>query len=309
MFNAQRTSSASWNAWNAPVVVAAALGLVALLLLAGCSGSTVKGSFDAYSWGELSAIAAEIHDADSDAEGMEIAESYHLISGGKPDGKTKSVTLSDGTKATVAIAGVRQDDLASGGKAGLTLVFTSAPATHAMNAESSNDGGWEKSEMRSWLNNEFIDALPSDLKGVIVAASKKTNSSALTSPGAVSSTSDKLWLLSLVEVSGSVSPNSLFGANGSHIPAATYDKEGKQYQLFAAKGVSAGEENGALQYAFTGDDSKGSGIVVSGEASPWWLRSLSTTWTAGFEAVNAEGDPQNAWISDYELGVTPGFCL
>ena len=305
MFNAQRTISASWNA----AAVAAALAIVFLLMLTGCSGSTVKGSFDAYSWSELSAIATEIHDAETDAEGIEIAESYNLLSGGKPNGKTKSVTLSDGTKATVAIAGVRQDDLASGGKAGLTLVFTSAPVTHAMNPESTNDGGWEKSEMRSWLNDEFIGMLPSDLKGAIVAANKKTNSSGLTTPGAVSSTSDKLWLPSLVEVSGSISPNSLFGANGSGIPAATYDKEGKQYQLFSAKGVTAGEENDVLQYAFTGDDSNGSGIVVSGEASPWWLRSLSTTWTSGFEAVSAEGDPQNAWIPDYELGVAPGFCL
>ena len=307
MFNAQRKASANWNA---SVIVAAALGLIAVLLLAGCSGSAAKGSFDAYSWSELSDIAKEIHDAESDDEGIEIAQSYNLLnSSGKPDGKTKSITLSDGTKASVMLAGVRQDDLASGGKAGLTLVFASAPVTHAMNPEPSNDGGWEKSEMRSWLNDEFIDMLPSDLKGVIAAASKKTNSSGLTSPGAVSSTSDKLWLPSLVEVAGSVSPSSLFGANGSSIPADTYNAEGKQYQLFAAKGIAAGEENDALKMTFTGDDSNGSGIVVTGEASPWWLRSLSTTWTAGFEAVDAEGDPQNAWITDYELAVVPGFCL
>ena len=37
--------------------VAAALGLIAVLLLAGCSGSAANGSFDAYSWSELSDIA------------------------------------------------------------------------------------------------------------------------------------------------------------------------------------------------------------------------------------------------------------
>ena len=286
------------------------LCLMALVLLAGCSETTVKSSMSSYSWSELSAIAMEIHDAESDADGMEIAESYNLLNGGKPDGSTKSITLSDGTTASVTLAGVRQDDLASGGKAGLTFVFADAPVTHAMNSDSSNEGGWEKSEMRSWLNDEFIDMLPSDLKGVIVAANKKTNSAGGTTPGSVSSTSDKLWLLSLVEVSGSVSPGSLVGGtNSSKIPAAVFNAEGKQYQLFSAKGVSAGEENSVLQRVFTGDDSDGSGIVVTGEASPWWLRSLSTTWTSGFEATNAEGDPQNAWITDYELGVAPGFCL
>lgn len=276
--------------------------LMALLALAGCSGTGPKGSFSDYSWSELAEIAAEINAADSDDEGRDIAISYNLLnSSGKLDGKTKSITLSDGTKASVMIAGVRQDDLASGGKAGLTLVFADAPAVHEMNEGASNEGGWEKSEMRSWLNGDFLDKLPGDLKGVIQAANKKTNSSAYTSPGAVSTTSDKLWLLSLVEVAGSVSPNDLVG--GSGIPAETYNAEGKQYQVFADKGESA------LVRTFTGSDSEESGIVVTGEASPWWQRSLATTWTSGFEATDAEGDPMTAWITDYALGVSPGFCL
>ena len=294
------------------LLCAFAAALVAIVLsLAGC-GTTEQASVDKYSWSELSEIAAEISEADSDEDGIEIAQSYSLVgSNGKPDGKTKSVTLSDGTQASVYIVGVRQDDLASGGKkAGLTFMFADAPAVHAMNPDASNEGGWEKSEMRSWLNEDFLDMLPSDLKGVVAAASKKTNSSGLTSPGSVSTTSDKLWLPSLVELSGSVSPNSLVGGtSGSGIPAGTYDAEGKQYQLFAAEGASAGDGNDVLQRVFTGDDSEGSGIVVSGEASPWWQRSLSTTWTAGFEAVDADGDPQNAWMTDYALGVAPGFCL
>ena len=282
-------------------VLAVAL-LAALVVLAGCSGSGAKSSLGDYSWSELSAISAEIAAADDDGEGRDIAMNYNLLnSSGKLDGKTKSITLSDGTKASVMIAGVRADDLAGGGKAGLTFVFADAPAVHEMNDDASNEGGWEKSEMRSWLNSDFLDKLPSDLKGVIQAANKKTNSSAYTSPGAVGTTSDKLWLPSLVELGGSVSPNDLVG--GSRIPAETYNAEGKQYQVFADCG------DAALVRTFTGDDSEESGIVVTGEASPWWQRSLSTTWTSGFEAVDDEGNPLNAWITDYALGVSPGFCL
>ena len=308
MFNAQQHTRATWNA---SAILAIALGLVAVLLIAGCSGSTAKSSLKDYSWSELSEISKEISAADSDEEGKDLAIGYGLLdAGGKMKGEAKPITLSDGTSASVVLAGIRQDTLDDGKKAGLTFVFADAPATHAMNSESSNVGGWEKSEMRSWLNDDFADMLPSDLKGVIAAASKKTNSAGGTTPGSVSSTSDKLWLPSLVEVAGSVSPNSLVGGTSSaKIPASVYNAEGKQYQLFSEKGAAAGEGNAVLQRTFTGDDSNGSGIVVSGEASPWWLRSLSTTWTSGFEATTAEGDPQNAWITDYELGVAPGFCL
>ncbi len=260
----------------------------------------------AYSWQELSNIAAEIHDADSDAEGNEIAAQYNLLNAsGKIDTSTKSVTLSDGTVAHVMLAGIRHDDLSSGGKAGLTFVFADAPAAYAMNDDASNDGGWEKSEMRAWLNEDFAGMLPSDLKGAIKAADKKTNSSAYTTPGAVSSTSDKLWLLSLVEIGGSVSPNDIIG--GSGIPAATYNAEGKQYQAFSEMKVSGNDDNDKLMRTFTGSD--GNGIVMTGEACPWWQRSLSMTWTSGFAAVDADGNPLNAWITDHELGVVPGFCL
>ncbi|MBQ9004007.1 MAG: hypothetical protein IJ087_19350 [Eggerthellaceae bacterium] len=305
MFKAHRNTSACWNA---PVILAIAVVVAVLVSLSGCGTTTEKSSFDAYSWDELSKISKEISSADSDEEGEEIAKSYHLLdSSGKLDGKAKSVALSDGTKASVLIAGIRQDDLASGGKAGITCMFADAPAAHAMNADSSNEGGWEKSEMRSWLNGEFEGMLPSDLKAVIVAANKKTNSSAYTSPGAVSTTADNLWLPSLVELSGSVAADATL--RGSGIPAGTYNAEGKQYQLFAEKGVSAGEENSVLVRVFVGDDSLDSGLVVKGEACPCWERSLSTTWTSGFEATDADGDPLNAWITDYQLGVAPGFCL
>lgn len=305
MFNRQDTTIDA--RWTGRCLAAAALVLMAVLVLAGCSsGPTVKSSMSAYSWAELSAIATEIHDADNDAEGREIAMEYNLMtSGGKLDNSTKSVTLSDGTVAHVALAGIRHDDRSDGGKAGLTFVFTDAPVAHAMNEDASNDGGWEKSGMRAWLNEDFAGMLPSDLKGALKAVNKKTNSSAYTSPGSVSSTSDKVWLLSLVEIGGSVSPNDIVG--GSGIPAATYNAEGKQYQIFADAKVKSGEENDKLVRKFVGEN--GNGIVMPDEACRWWQRSLSMEWTSGFAATDDEGDPLNAWMTDYELGVVPGFCL
>ena len=154
---------ARWTSWFAVVAVLTALFLLAFT---GCSsGGPVKESVDKYSWAELSQIATEIHDAASDEEGLEIAIENHLLdSSGKCDGKTISVTLSNGVVAHVALVGVRADDLADGGKAGLTFMFVDAPAIAAMSEDASNDGGWEKSAMRSWLNSDFADMLPSDLR-------------------------------------------------------------------------------------------------------------------------------------------------
>jgi len=290
-------------------VIALASALVvacAVLVLAGCSASSVKASVDAYSWSELSVISSEISNASTDDEARSIAMGYNILnaSGKLVGSQTKKVTLSDGTVTQVMVAGIRQDDT-SEGKAGISFVFCGAPVAHAMNANASNDGGWEKSDMRSWLNGEFASLLPSDLTQVVKAADKKTNSIASTTPGSVSKTTDKLWLLSLAEVGGSISANSL--PAGSVFPADTYSAEGAQYQVFADMGVSGSTDNSELVRTFAGKG--GNGIVAYGEACPWWLRSLGMTWTAGFAAVDAQGNPMNAWITDHEIGVVPGFCL
>lgn len=306
MFNRQSiTTDANHVGW---LLASAALAIAIVLVLVGCSqnGPVAKESLNGYSWPELSSIASEISEAPSDDEGLEIAQKYNLLNAnGKLDGTTKSITLSDGTVCHVMVAGIRHDELSDGGKAGLTFLFSDAPAAHSMNESGSNAGGWEKSEMRSWLNSEFEAMLPSDLKSVLKSASKKTNSSAYTTPGAVSSTSDKLWLPSLAEIGGSVSPNDIVG--GSGIPAATYNAEGKQYKVFSDLGVSGNDDNAKLERLFVGNN--GNGIVMPGEACPWWQRSLSMTWTSGFAATDDAGNPLNTWISDHEIGVTPGFCL
>ena len=140
---------------------------------------------------------------------------------------------------------------------------------------------------------------------MIKAVNKKTNNSASTTPGSVSSTSDKVWLLSLAEISGSISGASL--PSGCSYPADTYSAEGKQYQVFSDMKVSGDSDNSELVRTFTG--SSGNGIVMSDEACPWWQRSLSMTWTAGFAAVDAQGNPMNAWMTDHDIGVVPGFSV
>lgn len=292
------------------MAMAAVLAVSALVLafFTGCSDSTaVKNSVNDYSWSELSEISDQISEASNDAEGLEIAKKYHLLNGsGKLDGsQTKKVTLADGTQTTVIVAGFRADTAGDGSKAGITFIFGDAVEAHGMNEAATNSGGWESSEMRTWLNGDFTSQLPSDLKSALVSVSKKTNTGADSSPGSISSTSDKLWLPSVVEVSGSVSASNM-PAHGKY-SADSFNAEGSQYELFKDTGITVNDDNDELVRTCIVDTD--SGIVKKGEDCQWWLRSLSMDWNAGFEAVDAAGNPYTSWMPDYELGVVPGFCV
>lgn len=72
------------------------------------------------------------------------------------------------------------------------------PDGHCINTQSTNAGGWNNCEMRTYLNSTIYNSLPSDLKNIII---EKTH---LRTQGNQSSTmvsaSDKLWLPSYYEV-------------------------------------------------------------------------------------------------------------
>lgn len=61
--------------------------------------------------------------------------------------------------------------------------------THRMNDDYTNKGGWAKSEMRRYLNEDVFDSLPDDLQAII-----KTRN--------IGSSKDKLWLFSEAEIFG-----------------------------------------------------------------------------------------------------------
>lgn len=79
------------------------------------------------------------------------------------------------------------------------------PDKHSMNTTNTNAGGWNSSNMRSYLNQTVYPTLPSDLKAVIV---EKTHmrTAGNSSPDLISA-SDKLWLPTYYE---------MFGQNDTH---------------------------------------------------------------------------------------------
>ena len=255
----------------------------------------VRDTVNDYSWEELSAISALIARASTDDEGREVAARYHLCAAdGTLDGtQVKQVTLADGTETTVQVAGFRHDARADGqGVAGVSFLFSEAVASHVYNTDNSNAGGWEQSELRTWLNTSFANQLPSELQNVIVAANKATNNAGYASdPTAVSDTSDKLWLPSLCELVGTQE-------SSSGESAVVYNAEGTRYQLFA-DAEAAGTSDALMVRGMAGEDG----------AVSWWERSPYPADNYCALSVNDDGAPGYYRGTYRELGVVPGFCL
>lgn len=254
-----------------------------------------------YTWEELSKISEEIGNAPDEDAAIEIAKGYNLTTeDGKLDGtQTKSVTLSNGMQTPVQIVGFAHDEKTDGGKAGITFIFKDCIGERSMNSTPTNEGGWEKSEMRSYLNSEGLDLLPDDLKQELVSVNKLTDNTGrleldnMYSISSVTKTSDKLWLFSAVELCGK-EVNALYGTPEQ---IAIYEAQGNEYMLFRDMNVVLkGNDNDILKKNYQGSS------CVWSERTPY-LGSSSA-----FFVVGKDGHP-NAVPGMPSSGVVPGFCI
>ena len=250
----------------------------------------VKASVNDYSWSDLSKISSLISAATSRTEAMGIAQKYNLCSTtGTLDGtQAKTLTLTDGTAVNMRIVGFWQDLKSDGtGHAGISMLADSVVSVRAMN-DSADGADWSATSLRSWLNGEFIDELPDELKECLVSVSKQTNR--YSASAEQEATDDKVWLVSYSELVGDL-------GSGSY-RAGSYNSEGDQYQLFSDQGVSW--------------DAASSYLQVGGDCVNWWTRSTDTVNADRYIAPRNEdgyaGYSRNPVVSG-EVGVVPGFCL
>ena len=75
-----------------------------------------------------------------------------------------------------------------------------------------------------------------------------------------------------------------------------------KYKKVKIEGFIGAATGGGTDYSLAYDEIQ----VISEDAGGSGYNSLSVS---EYTIVTKEGDPQNAWITDYELGVAPGFCL
>ena len=199
-----------------------------------------------------------------------------------------STKLTNGQTLEYRIIGINHDDLADGsGKAGLTFLTTSTTINSRMNAENSNTGGWEKSELRQKMNSgEIWKLMPSDFQSKVKPVRKLTNNvgggSANKDP-AVTATSDRLFLLSYSEIV----PTSYWA---SSYPWTS--SEGTQYEAFKGKVTNNYSGNESLKIGHS-----------------WWERSVYPNYSTNFLAVNASGDPSLNYSATLSNCVCPAFSF
>lgn len=158
--------------------------------------------------------------------------------------------------------------------------YGSTSTGFCMNTSNTNSGGWNNSYMRKTICPAFLAALPTAWQNIIAACTKYSDNTGGGSNTAsyVTATSDKIWLLSEMEVQGTRSY-----ANSAE---ANYQKQYDYYR----------NGNSKVKYQHTATTS----------ACDWWLRSAYASNTNYFCYVNTDGSANyhHAYIS---RGFAPGF--
>lgn len=168
--------------------------------------------------------------------------------------------------------------------AGVDIAFVnsygSTSTGFCMNTSNTNSGGWNNSYMRKTICPAFLAALPKAWQNIIAACTKYSDNTGGGSNTAsyVTATSDKIWLLSEMEVQGTRSY-----ANSAE---ANYQKQYDYYR----------NGNSKVKYQHTATTS----------ACGWWLRSVYASITNAFCIVNAGGSAHNNYAY-YSRGFAPGF--
>jgi hypothetical protein len=189
-------------------------------------------------------------------------------------GDQKSMTI-NGTSYMIDIIGKNHDTYTDGGTAPLTFQLHDCYATtRAMNGSNTNVGGWRGCNMRTNHIPDILALMPSEVQAGVKEVNKPT--SAGNTSATIDTAVDKLFLLSEIEVFGSIS-QSVSG-------------EGSQYAYYAA------------------GNSKSKSIVGSSGGTSQWLRSPSLGNSSVFVNVSPGGTTDYSSAS-YPYGIAPAFCF
>ncbi|MGI6229527.1 MAG: DUF6273 domain-containing protein [Tractidigestivibacter sp.] len=253
-----------------------------------------------WSWEEIGAVNDLLEQAETSSDVDEITEHYGLTDS---SGNLKNISFvvdESNPNLTVRLIDISKDSDTDGFC--MTFMFVDAVDYRAM----SDDGttSWEESSLREWLNGDFYDSLPDDLKSEIKEVTLTTYSS-----GTAQETTDKIWLPSLTQVSGGL-PESYFGGEYTDI-INDYNQEGDQFRYYFENDVDPTVETGKGLTGARQDDNQ----------MAWWTRSmipaeLSHDGQAHFVVVDpadkeAPGpfDFVHDRSSTAEYGVIPCFSL
>ena len=207
-------------------------------------------------------------------------------------GSTKEVNLGStyGTH-TLRIANTSTPSECSGtgfsqSACGFVLEFADIITTHKMNDIATNVGGWPATSMRTFVNNDIYNAIPSEIKNAIIDTTVVSGHGSTSGETNFTST-DKLYLLSTAEVWSQGSSNTIDLDTARH--------NTRQLDYYKNLGVTTSNGSGAIKKNGT-------------SATNWWLRATISNFSYHFFNVSNIGE----WNSNYAhitYGVVPAFRL
>ena len=185
---------------------------------------------------------------------------------------------------------------------GLACLSTLLAATLAAPAfaADNNAGGWEASALRANMNSgEIWNLLPSELQDSIASVDKLTANNSTSSSASVSSTSDKLFLLSYAEYVPTV--------YSSWSNYKWFSQEGSQYEFWAGKVTNNNGANTCLANLYKTADGK---TPTGADLSYAWERSAFPFYSGHhFMRVTPNGAPSYSDNASIRYSVSPAWCF
>ena len=206
-------------------------------------------------------------------------------------GDTKEIDMGDYGTHTLRIANTSTpSECSTNGfsqtACGFVLEFADIITTHKMNNTATNVGGWPVSIMRTFVNTDIYNLLPTDLKSGI------TDTTVVSGHGSTSgetnfTSTDKLYLLSTAEIWEQDPSNILEYDTARDVT--------RQLDYYKNLNVTTNNYDAVMKKNKT-------------NYSAWWLRSASSEYANYFLEVNNDGDWFDDSASNYH-GVSPAFKI
>ena len=169
---------------------------------------------------------------------------------------------------------------------GFVLEFADIITTHKMNDTATNVGGWPVSIMRTFVNTDIYNLLPTDLKSGIIDTIVISGHGSTSGETNFTST-DKLYLLSTAEIWEQDPSNMLEYDTARDVT--------RQLDYYKNLNVTTNNYDAVMKKNKT-------------NYSAWWLRSASSEYANYFLEVNNDGDWFDDSASNYH-GVSPAFRI
>ena len=166
---------------------------------------------------------------------------------------------------------------------GFVLEFADIITTHEMNDPATNVGGWPATSMRTFLNNDIYNAIPSEIKNAIIDTTVVSGHGSKSGETNFTST-DKLYLLSTAEV----------WANGHSYDTAR--EVTRQLDYYKKEGVTTSNHSKAIK-------------MYNSSATKWWLRSAYSYNNSYFYIVIGSTGDWSYTTADGTTGVSVAFRM